>query len=361
MSEATQPGADLQSAANAISSLMDNRERKQPNETEPAKAVKTDSPPDVSEEVKQEHENEVENTTEETKEEDDTGSNYELPSSIDILAQDMGVDPNKLFSLKVKTKIDGQEGETTLADLVKSYQLEGHLTKKSMALAEQNKAWEAEKAKYQEAINNQFQQLHGYSQFLENELFHDYKNVNWQELRDYNPAEFAAKQLEYQNRQNQIHGFNQQVNQRFQQHAAEQNYQRQVQEENFKQFFNDVVGQEHKSLIEKIPEFGNPEKANAAKSKLQGYLTSQGFNNDDLNSVYDHRYYVLAHKAMLYDNLMQSKPEKLNQAKSLPKFIKQSGVKSKSEVRAEGRAENLKQLRKSGSVKAAAAAIADLI
>lgn len=371
MTEATPQGADLQNAAKAISGLMDARDKKQPSEEPKREEVKTQNEPSEDkydhkyddshlkkQKASEETEDEVDPSVDDS---NDTDAQPDLPSYLDQIAQSMKMDNEKLMAIKVKTKIDGQEGEATLSDLIKSYQLEGHLTKKSMAFSEQQKAFEANMAQQQQAVMQQIQELHGYSKFLEQELFKEYQQVDWNGLREYNPAEYSAKLLDFQNRQTQVNAFSQQVNQQFQHERAKQQHEFTQKQEGFKNFVSSVVKQEEQALLEKIPEWKAPEKRDAGNKELRSYLKTQGFDEDDINATIDHRHVLIARKAMLYDKMAQTKPDALNKAKQLPTFIKQSGTKSKSDMRSEKRSQSIKQLRKSGSVKDAAAALFDIL
>jgi len=63
-----------------------------------------------------------------------------MPKSLDELAEALETSPEDLTTvLKVKTKVDGQEGEATLKDVIKSYQLEKTLNGRLEAHANERK------------------------------------------------------------------------------------------------------------------------------------------------------------------------------------------------------------------------------
>lgn len=59
---------------------------------------------------------------------------------LEDLLQKMNIDPSKV---KTKTKIDGVEGEASILDVKKSYQLEQHLTKRGQKIGEERRQLEA--------------------------------------------------------------------------------------------------------------------------------------------------------------------------------------------------------------------------
>jgi hypothetical protein len=62
-------------------------------------------------------------------------------ASLDDYLTKAAIEPKSFYSLPVKAKVDGKELDVPLADLVKSYQLDQHLSAKSNAFAEERRAW----------------------------------------------------------------------------------------------------------------------------------------------------------------------------------------------------------------------------
>ena len=56
----------------------------------------------------------------------------------------------------------------------------------------------------------------------------------------------------------------------------------------------------------------HPEKGPQFRKQMRDYLSSVGFNNQEIDSVYDHRYVMLVKDAMSYRNLQKAKPQTLN-------------------------------------------------
>ena len=100
-------------------------------------------------------------------------------------------------------KVDGEEQEVTLDELRNGYQRQADYTRKSQALAEQRKAYEANL----QAIQSEREQ---YSQALEmmaaqqkNELA-QYESIDWKTLKEDDPMEYMEKRLEYQETRDKI-------------------------------------------------------------------------------------------------------------------------------------------------------------
>ena len=110
-----------------------------------------------------------------------------------------------------------------------------------------------------------------------------------------------------------------------------------------------------------MPEFSDPAKASKLKSNMRSYLTSYGFNDQEIAQVYDHRIVMLVNDAMKYRNMQNSKP---NLAKKItkPGKVFSSGVKKdKSEINLTKRKEKFGRLKKSGNIKDATSIFLDMI
>ena len=194
----------------------------------------------------------------------------------------------------VTVKIDGKEEQVTLKEALNGYQRTADYTRKSMALAEDRKAVAAEK----EAIALERQQ---YAQLLP-VLIEQIKSSmeqepDWQALIDSDPAEYVRQERLWREKQDRL--------------AAAQAEQRRLAEIQAQEQYEALVAEvnNHKAkLLEKMPEWRNPDKWNAVRDKLLAYGEKLGFAQDELKQTYDHRAVIALYKAMKYDELMAKRP-----------------------------------------------------
>jgi hypothetical protein len=358
--QATQQGADIHSAANAIEGLLGADEPlKKPEaqaEEKTKSEVKRDSsetsdqsddatPPDAESNDQDDVEDaESEVTEDNPKVEGDDATT--LPESIDQLAESLGVPEDALFNLKVRTKIDGKDGIATLGEIVKNYQLDGHITNKSMQLSEAKKAFEAQAQQYNQLMQQRMDEAVGVINMLDDQFKQEYEAINWAELEVNDPAEYAAKKIKFQEKANQIRYAYNNIQGKLEQERQQQQAQQQM-------AFQQHVAKEAQMLTEKLPEWRKPEVANAEKAELAKYLSNEGFKPEELG-IYDHRQLIIARKAMQYDKLMQSKAKIEKKVINLPKIMKPGSPKSKADIAQEERSKKLKTLKKTGNVKDAA-------
>lgn len=230
-------------------------------------------------------------------------------ATLDELLAAHKIDPQSVRSLNLTTKIDGVEGKATLADLIESYQLKGHVNNKSVQLANERSAWENERVQHMQQLQAQFKQNQDLGNVAMQMLTHEYQRIDWTALRAQNPAEFAALQAEFQQRQGQIQNYIGVLNQQAQQQQFEQ-----------QQNMQKMLAQEQERLLEAVPEWRTPETFKQDKEVMTKYAQSLGFKDAELAQIYDHRYMRILHDAARYQALQASSPEALRQIRQAPRM-----------------------------------------
>lgn len=69
--------------------------------------------------------------------------------------------------------------------------------------------------------------------------------------------------------------------------------------------YQEMLKHEHNSLMTKLPEWKNEKVAAKERTELASYLTSEGYDNDDISGLTDSRAVIIARKAMLYDKMIK--------------------------------------------------------
>ena len=336
-----QPGADLHTAAERLAQLDQPQETE--TQTEPEQA--TPEP-----EVKQEEQPEQE--TQEASSEPQEAETEEEQIQFETLSQfadalDMPFD-DFLGNIKTTIKVAGAERDVTLSELRDGYQMEADYRRKTSELAEKRKEFDAEREHLTNELNTQFTEAQNLTGLLEQSLLAEFQAVDWNSLRQSDPAEFAARKQEFNDRHAQIQQARNQINDEIRKQYTEQ---QDEQKEKYKQ----ILESEKEKLIEAMPDYGNEEKAKVLAANFKEYLNSRGFNDDDIGKIWDHRHFLIVHDAMAYRELKTRQPEVKNKVVNAPKLQKPgSGQKPSGEkVRQQLRS----RLKKSGRVEDAAALI----
>lgn len=120
---------------------------------------------------------------------------------------------------------------------------------------------------------------------------------------------------------------------------------------------------EEAKLASALPAWSDPAKAKTEKAALGNYLKdSYGYTDEDLGMIFDHRYLVIAHKARLYDQLRDAKPEVAKKVKTAKPVVRPGSPESKSEKSAEVAKQKMDRLRQNPTdVEAAADIFRDLL
>lgn len=243
-------------------------------------------------------------------------------------------------------KVDGEEIEVPIDELLNGYSRTQDYTRKTQKLAEERKAAMAEFEQVRAERAQYAQILEALKQQVETT---DGPEPDWNRLRNEDPIEFSAQWAEYQLRQ-----------QKRQAIQAEQQRLAEIQQREHAARMQQVLEQEKQALLTAIPEWQDPQKAQAEKVAVIEFGRKLGFSDEELSNVTDHRAVLALRKAYLYDRMMSQKASIKPAVKPASPVLKPGAAanapKKTSEItRAKQR------LAKTGSVQDAAAAFSLLL
>ena len=235
----------------------------------------------------------------------------------DELADHLDVDSEFLYNLKVGTGRDG--AELTIGQLKDHYHDQVDYAVERKSLAEERKAFEADRQQSLAQAGSQLNIANELLEGLEADLSQDMANINWAELRENDPAEFAALQLDFSRRQealNQKRGSLMEKATELQQEATEAQ-QGQIQEYKTEQF---------KQLLERVPEWRDPTVRQTDEKNLVSHLLMVGYSDNDVKLAtemgFDHRLMVMARESMLYRQGQSKAESVVKKVRALPKKAK---------------------------------------
>jgi hypothetical protein len=279
---------------------------------------------------------------------DDTNAANIDPSAdqdVDVDVPDPDVDPDADSDPDAQpqtftVKIDGKEVEVSLDELKNGYQRQSDYTRKTMEAAEQRKTADAETQKAQQERQQYAGELQRMAVQLEGVL-EQQSQVDWNALLEADPVEYLKQQQLFQQR----HALYQQ-NIQEQQKLAQQFQAEQA------QAHQSYLAQQRDDLLAKLPDWKDDAKAAAEKTAISKFLQEQGFGDEDISSIADHRHVLIARKAMLYDQLMANAKLQAKKVQEAPQRVVKPGVTATGN--ADGRSAAVKRLEKTGRVEDAA-------
>lgn len=245
-------------------------------------------------------------------------------------ADDKSAEPKK-FTVKV----DGKTIEVDEKELVEGYQRTADYTRKTQQLAaREREVTQAAEQAVREADTKYTQVIENLMELLGDEFARDSK-VDVDKLIEEDPVEYMKLQARQQKRAEAL--------------AEHQAQQRMAAERQTRE----TMQRESQAVLEKIPEWGDSKVASAERAEVGKYLQSTGFSVEELNGLMDHRQVLVARKAMLYDKLMQSKPEVKQKLDKTPVKVSKSGSRTAMQPNSNKALEQ--RLAKTGKVEDAAA------
>jgi hypothetical protein len=317
--------------------------------TEPAEDTHEEEVVD-SEEVDEVDEGADETEQEAAEEDSEDEEQRWLPSTLDEIAEALEVPVDELLSaVKARTKIDGEEGEVSLAELRKSYQLEKSLTQRAQKLSESEKELAALRQQTEQDYTQRVEYINAMSQVMQQRMAKQYAGIDWAQLREDDPGEFAAKQAEYQRDQQELQA---EVGNMI----AEQQRLHQQRQYEYQQQLRMTVQEQAKQVPNLIPDWSDESVADRERKEIMDFLKTEiGYPDEALGQVYDAKALRIARDAMLYNKHVRGANVAKKKVRTAPKLVKPGKAKEKQEANSQRKAELRKRLRRSGSVDDAAA------
>ncbi len=263
------------------------------------------------------------------------------------LAEAPAVDEKLIAEPQHTFKADGSDVTVQLGELTAGYQRDANYRRQTQELAETRRALEADYAQRGQHYEGQLAQLGQVLKQGEQLLVGEINTAEMQALRVSNPAEWAARREELQQRIQQVQGLYSYASQQYDQYTTQQATNAQAQ-------LGELRRQEMENLQLAIPDWSDE-----ARGKLSGYLdTSYGYSAEDLSNVFDSRLIVIANKARLYDEMQAVGKKTKKKVTKLPKVQKPGkGAQRPNKPGATNVRNARKKLANSGKVKDAATLI----
>ena len=215
------------------------------------------------------------------------------------LAAYLGIDEDRIIvdedgSVKVNAIIDGKSVPVDLKSLVASYQLQGHVNNKSMALETERKEFETARNDAALQLKERLDGISTLSQVLEQQLLADYQSINWDNLRSSDPAEWTALRQEFADRATKLQRAQAIIKENGQKHMAMQQQEAQTQ-------MMRALQAEREKMILDNPTWVDEAVLVKAQADIKTFLTSSyGFTEDDMRHVTDHRVIRMIQDAMAF-------------------------------------------------------------
>ena len=314
---------NIQGAAEKISGLLNPQQDNQEPETNTEPSESTPETQEVQESTESK-EAPIEQESENTETTEETPTELETPELH-------------------RVKVSGQELEVSLDELKAGYSRDSDYRQKTHTLGMEKRDLETQKNSLRQTYDTRLNELNDListaSQFVEQKQ----GGQDLAKLYQEDPTE--AARLDFQLRQEKQHI------------------------ESLKATARQAQTQQYESYLEtqkelaatKIPEFSDPNKADSFKLNMRNSLRNYGFNDQEIGSLADHRFLMVAKDAMSFKSQKDKRPIVSKKVANAPKVLKAGVAKSNVSSGREEVRNKIKTLRKTGHIRDAQSAIADMI
>jgi hypothetical protein len=235
--------------------------------------------------------------------------------------------------------VDGKQVTLTpeqIADAYKNGLRQSDYTQKTMALAEQRKAAEQEAQKALQERQTYAQNLSEMAAQLKGAIQQQEK-IDWNALLEADPVEYLKQQHLFNSRQAALQRNQQEQSTLAQKFQAEQ-----------AEAMKGHLAEQQEALLAKLPTWKDPAKASAERDAVKTYLVKEGYSQDDVANINDHKAVLLARKAMLYDQMVAKASAAAKKVQNLPTKVERPGVTETGNV--DGRTAAMRRHSKEGSI-----------
>ena len=242
-----------------------------------------------------------------------------------------------------RVKIQGQELEVTLDELKAGYSRDSDYRQKTHSLGMEKRDLESQKESLRQSYDTRLAELNELIATADATVRQRQGSEDLQKLYEEDPT--TAAKLDFQLRQE---------NRQLEEVKARA---RDAQAKQYEEF----LATQKELAATKIPEFADPNKADQFKINMRNSLRNYGFNDQEIGSLADHRFLMVAKDAMSYQAIKDKRPIVAKKVANAPKVVKAGTAKSSTSSGREVIRNKIGKVRKSGNINDAQSAILDII
>jgi hypothetical protein len=314
----------IQGAAENISGLLNPHGDTHVPETKAEPSESIPETQEVQESQPESNETPIEQTAENTETEEETTTELETPELH-------------------RVKVSGQELEVSLDELKAGYSRDSDYRQKTHTLGMEKRDLETQKNSLRQNYDTRLSELNDLISTADQFVKNKQGGQDLAKLYQEDPTEASRLDFELRQESSRIESLKSKA--------------REVQSQQYESYL-----QTQKELAAtKIPEFSDPNKADNFKLSMRNTLRDYGFNDQEIGSLADHRFLMVAKDAMSFKSRTDKRPIASKKVANAPKVLKAGVAKSDVSSGREQVRNKINTLRKSGHIKDAQSAIADMI
>jgi hypothetical protein len=225
--------------------------------------------------------------------------------NFDDYLQKAGIERESFLTLPVRIG----EADIPLAEVLKRAETAQDFDTQTTALTARQQAFEAEQAQQKQVLQQRLTAAEQLGNIAYQELVREYQSVDWNSLSQTDPGRCALLQTQFQQRNAAIQNQLQQIEGQKQEQA------RQAQAQQLETLKGEQV-----KLLKAIPEWRDEGKFKVAREQMTQYGKKLGFNDEELNAIFDHRYMRVLHDAAQWNQLKSQQAAALKKVRAAPQI-----------------------------------------
>ena len=235
------------------------------------------------------------------------------------LAEYLGIAEDQVIETEdgqvfINVKVDGEQMQVPMQEVIKSYQLQKHVTQKSMQVSQQMRELDTTRQQFHIEASNRLTIVEKMTEALEQQFTQQFQGINWQRLRVENPAEYVAAQKDFENL---MAGLNQAKQVTLQQKQQLELQQEAVQQQQYAAH----MANQAQLVLQHNPAWRDPAVRQKDMTSIRASLAeAYGFSDEDLNAVSDYRQLAVIRDALAFRKGQTVAEQKIQ--KPVPKFQK---------------------------------------
>lgn len=280
----------------------------------------------------------------------DDGEEPAGPRSFYDVAEALGVEPAALATMEVPIKVQGQARTATLKEVIRGYQRMQDYSVKTAALAKERAELEGSLTKAREGLSARLERFDLLATRLEQKILGDKKQLT-DELYDTDPDRYRRLERDVTRNSELFEEAARERVEHLKEHLAEER----------KKVQSKIV-EEFGKLQERHPKhFGSEGRAKKTMGRLQGFAQdAYGIPAAEFNAIDSAAHVEVLMDALRWRSLQQRKPTRKKQVANAPKMGRAGRAADRGQNQAAQRKRSLSTLKRSGSLRDAAKALADL-
>lgn len=273
------------------------------------------------------------------------------PETLQELIEAYDGNEERLKNIVISAKQNGEN--VTLKQVIQHWETGEAVNRKSQEFSEKLKSLDVDRQKFHSAIEGKLEEQAAVLEALE-DLYKNAGKAELEELREYNPAEYAARKADIDARDRTLDSVKAAINERKEKAQHEK-------AEEFKTKYASWQQEQYEKMFNLIPDWKDEKVFNQDVADIAAYAAASGFTDKEFSNMQDARVRKIMRDAMLYNRGKTIADPKKKRILKKPKKVVRGGNRNKDTAKDSAYNKRMKAAANSNDRRDKTAAIAELL